>query len=258
MLHILFIAVTNIAHYDAHGSQYIMHIRDVLGPDDLAQVTALQKEQQIDWKSVPPDGKTVLLEGHEFIVLPGVFPPRFDSSLLINSLNISKGAEILDVGSGSGVLAVYACMAGASRCVALDINADAVRNTQANAQKHGFSDQIDARISDGLAALSSNEQFDFVIANLPGRSLDAKDVVEGAQWDGGYRVHKTFFTSIGKHLKDGGQILMAKANYPEINDLLSFTGKLGFAVKILDKELPSDGDPRTYFTFAFSLPGNTP
>ena len=233
-----------------------MHIDDVLGPADLARVTALQREQQIDWKSVPSDGETVLVEEHEFIVLPGVFPPRFDSSLLINSLNISKGAEVLDVGTGSGVLAIFACIAGASRCVALDINTEAVRNTQANAKKHNLSAQIDARTSDGLAALLPGEQFDFVIANLPGRSLEAEDVVEGAQWDGGYRVHKAFFTNIGKHLKDCGQILMAKANYPEINDLLGFTDNLGFAVKILDKELPSDGDPRTYYTFSFSLPGN--
>ncbi len=231
-----------------------MHIHDVLSPEDLERVTTLQREQQIDWKSVSPDGETVTVEDHEFLVLPGVFPPRFDSSLLINCLNISKGAKVLDVGSGSGVLAIYACMAGASRCVALDINTDAVRNTQSNAEKHGLSDQIDARTSDGLAALSTDERFDFVIANLPGRSLEAEDAVERAQWDGGYRVHKAFFTNIGTHLKDGGQILMAKANYPEINDLLAFTEDLGFFVKILDKELPSGGDPRTYYTFSFSLP----
>jgi len=135
----------------------------------------------------------------------------------------------------------------------LDINVDAVRNTRINAEKHGLVTQIDTRTSDGLTVLTDDEQFDFVIANLPGRSLEAIDVVEGAQWDGGYRVHKAFFTNIAKHLKDGAQILMAKANYPEINDLLAFTEDLGFTVKILDKEMPSDGDPRTYYTFAFSL-----
>lgn len=231
-----------------------MYINDVLSPADLARVTALQREQQIDWTSISSDGETVTVEGHEFIVLPGVFPPRFDSSLLINNLNISKDAEVLDVGTGSGVLAIFACMAGASRSVALDINVDAIRNTQINVEKHGLSSQIDTRTSDGLAALSDGEQFDFVIANLPGRSLEAVDVVEGAQWDGGYRVHKAFFTDIGKYLKGDAQILMAKANYPEINDLLEFTGNLGFAVKVLDKEMPSDGDPRTYYTFSFSLP----
>jgi hypothetical protein len=44
---------------------------------------------------------------------------------------------------------------------------------------------------------------------------------------------------------------MAKANYPEINDLLAFTVDLGFTVKFPDKEMPSDGDPRTYYTFSF-------
>ena len=234
-----------------------MHIKDVLSPADLTQVTALQREQQIDWTSISSDGETVSVEGHEFIELTGVFPTRFDSSLLINNLNISKGTEVLDVGTGSGVLAIFACIAGASRCVALDINVDAVRNTRINAEKHGLATQIDTRTSDGLATLTDDEQFDFVIANLPGRSLEAVDFVEGAQWDGGYRVHKAFFTNIAKHLKDGAQILMAKANYPEINDLLAFTEDSGFTVKVLDKEMPSDSDPRTYYTFSFSLARST-
>lgn len=231
-----------------------MRIDDVLTPDALARVTELQRAQQDEWKAISPDGETVFVEEQEFIVLPGVFPPRFDSSLLINSLNITDGAHVLDVGTGSGVLAVFACLAGASRCVALDINEEAVRNTQINAEKHNLSSAIDARVSDGLAALSESEQFDFVIANLPGRSLEASDVVAGAQWDGGYRVHKAFFSSVATHLKVGGQILMAKANYPEINDLLAYTESLGFEAKILDKELPSSGDPRTYYTLSFSLP----
>jgi len=85
-----------------------MRIKDVLSPADLTQVTALQREQQIDWTSISSDGEMVSVEGHEFIVLPSVFPPRFDSSLLINNLNISNDAEVLDVGTGSGVLTIFA------------------------------------------------------------------------------------------------------------------------------------------------------
>ncbi len=231
-----------------------MFINDVLGPEDLARVTTLQRAQQTDWKSIPASGQTVFVEGREFIVLPGVFPPRFDSSLLISSLDISDGADVLDVGSGSGVLAIFACWAGASRCIALDINAGAIRNTMENAIKHGLEDRIDSRISDGLAALSEDDKFDYVIANLPGRALEAEDVVEGAQWDGEFRTHKSFFRNIAKHLKIGGHILMSKANYPEINDLLAFTEELNFQAVLLDKQVPTDGDPRTYYTFSFSLP----
>ncbi len=229
-----------------------MRIENTLGPDDLARVTTRQKEQQARWRSAPEEGYCVSLAGLAFVVLPDVFPPRADTDLLRRHLRVPDGGAVLDVGTGSGALAVLACKAGAARCVALDISPAAVRNAQANAKQHGLSDRMDVRLSDGLAALQSGEVFDLVIANLPGRSAEARDVVEGAQWDAGFRTHRRFLEGIGAHLSPAAEIVMTKANYPEINDLLRLAERAGFRARILATQGPEGNDPRTYYALAFS------
>ena len=196
-----------------------MRIEGLLKPDEIAHVAVRQSEQQLLWRSVPEQGYDLTVNDQSFLVLPGVFPPRHDSEFLLKNLSVPSGSTVLDVGTGSGILAVMACKNGAERGVALDINPAAVRNAQANVDRHGLQERIAVRLSDGLAMLTSNEVFDVIIANLPGRAADAKDHVEAAQWDTGFATHRAFFDKVGNHLSPNGQIIMTKANYPEINDV---------------------------------------
>lgn len=229
-----------------------MRIEDTIGPDDLARVTARQKGQQDRWRRAPEEGYCVSFAGLEFVVLPDVFPPRSDTDLLRRHLRVAEGSVVLDVGTGSGALAVLACKAGAARCVALDISPAAVRNAEINAGKHGLSGRIDVRLSDGLAALQSAEVFDLVIANLPGRAAEARDLVESAQWDAGFRTHRRFLEGIGAHLAPAAEIVMTKANYPEINELLDLAERAGFQARVLATQGPEGDDPRTYYALALA------
>lgn len=233
-----------------------MRIEETLDEAQLAEVTALQVAQQETWRNAPGEGQSVDMDGRRILVSPGVFPPRSDTSLLARNIPPLDGSSCLDVGTGSGVLAIMACVKGAGRCVALDINPDAVRNVDLNSEAHGYSQIIEARESDGLSAVGPHETFDFVIANLPGRALQAGDHVEGAQWDEGFRTNKRFFEDIGGHLTENGRIVMTKANYPELNDLLSFAEGLAFRPRILDRLPPKDGDPRTYYALEFTRPAD--
>lgn len=54
------------------------------------------------------------------------------------------GAAVLDVGCGSGVLAVAAARLGATRVVAVDIDPDAVEVTADNARTNGVADRVHA------------------------------------------------------------------------------------------------------------------
>ena len=116
---------------------------------------------------------------------------------------------------------------------------------------HGLSDRIDVRLSDGLAALRADEVFDVIIANLPGRSADAQDLVEAAQWDSGLRTHRNFFSGVGGHLAPDGRIIMTKANYPEINDVLQMAEDRRLEVAVLAERPPESDDPRTYRVLEF-------
>ena len=75
----------------------------------------------------------------------------------------TAGTSVLDVGTGSGILAVAAARLGAARVVAIDIEPDSVPVTTANAAANGVADQVTVSTIP-LAAVA--ERFDVVVANL--------------------------------------------------------------------------------------------
>ena len=75
-----------------------------------------------------------------------------------------KGGTLLDVGTGSGILALCAAKLGADKITAVDIDPDAVRVARENAQRNGVADKIDVREGDLIQGL--NESFDFAAANI--------------------------------------------------------------------------------------------
>ncbi len=77
---------------------------------------------------------------------------------------------VLDVGCGSGVLAVAACVFGAASAIGLDIAPAAVPVTEANAAANG----VGERVSVSTTSLADVEgQFDLVLANILAPTLVA-------------------------------------------------------------------------------------
>jgi 16S rRNA G966 N2-methylase RsmD len=75
--------------------------------------------------------------------------------------------RVLDVCSGTGVQALLAATRGADEVVGLELRESAVAIATVNAALNGLSDRVSFRVSDMLSALTTGEQFDFVVANLP-------------------------------------------------------------------------------------------
>ena len=77
--------------------------------------------------------------------------------------SLRAGSIVLDVGCGSGVLAVGACLLGASRAVAIDIAPASVPITTMNALANGVADLVEVSTT-SLAEIDG--QFDVVVANI--------------------------------------------------------------------------------------------
>ena len=76
---------------------------------------------------------------------------------------VRPGDVVLDVGCGSGVLAIAACRLGATRAVAIDIAPAAVPTVTANAAANGVAEQIEVSTTP-LAEVQGC--FDLVLANI--------------------------------------------------------------------------------------------
>jgi len=73
-------------------------------------------------------------------------------------------AHVLDVGCGSGVLALAALRLGALHADALDTDALAVAATRANAERNGLADRVEVR--EGSLPGEPAERYELVLANL--------------------------------------------------------------------------------------------
>lgn len=110
--------------------------------------------------------------------------------LLLQQLDL-RGARVLDVGTGSGVLALAAWKLGAGDVVAVDNDADALDNARDNIARNGAAASIDI-IRDDLDTLRI-QRADIVLANLTGAVLVryAADL-RGLAIEGGYLVLSGF------------------------------------------------------------------
>ncbi|WP_062306302.1 50S ribosomal protein L11 methyltransferase [Alicyclobacillus sendaiensis] len=79
---------------------------------------------------------------------------------------VRPGMRVVDVGTGTGVLAIAAALAGAERVVAIDLDPVAVSAAIDNVQKNGLADRIDVRQGDLLNALRPDETFHLAVANI--------------------------------------------------------------------------------------------
>lgn len=84
--------------------------------------------------------------------------------LLERALAERPGARVVDIGTGSGILAVAAAKLGAAAVLAIDIDPDATAAARTNAARNGCADRIEIALA-GPEALAG-EFFPVMVANL--------------------------------------------------------------------------------------------
>jgi len=106
--------------------------------------------------------------GIPFEVTPDVLIPRPETELIVDRARELKPARILDVGTGSGCIAVAcAVRLPESAVVATDISPAAVAVAQRNAEDAGVSDRVEFRAGDLFAPIAADERFDLIASNPP-------------------------------------------------------------------------------------------
>ena len=86
-------------------------------------------------------------------------------ALLDRWLAAKPAGRVLDIGTGTGILAVSAVVLGAPRVAAIDLDPDAISAARQNAAANGVDDRIDVSTG-GPESLPRTAAYDLVLANI--------------------------------------------------------------------------------------------
>jgi release factor glutamine methyltransferase len=155
----------------------------------------------------------VRLAGMQLTALPNVYGGWLDSELMCEVLRIAKGDTLLDLCTGTGVVAIKAAQMGAGRVIAVDLNPEAVKNAKLNAQKFKLHNM---EVREGsLFDPVEGMQFDVIVINPPYVNHVPADKVEICFWDEGNKVTKQFFHSFKRYLKPGGRAFLGWGDFAD-------------------------------------------
>ena len=178
----------------------------------LGKAVSLSKFRQIKRRY-----NTYALEkilGVPICCIPGVFNPKLMRTgeffaAHISAAEIAPGSAVLDMGTGSGVCAIFAALR-AVRVTAVDINPAAIRCATANVWLNNVQDAVEIRHGD-LFTPVANQRFDLVLFNPP--------FIHGApqnDLDRAWRssdVAERFAGQLPDHLKPNGRALVLLSTF---------------------------------------------
>jgi release factor glutamine methyltransferase len=174
------------------------------------------------------------------MTLPGVFRPHSDSWMLARHVcaRLRPGASVLDVCTGSGVIAVAAARAGAGAVTAVDVSRRSVMTVRINAALNGV--RVRALRGD-LFAPVAGERFDIIVSNPPYLPSEEEALPgEGAQraWDAGTDgrvLLDRICADAGAHLNPGGAVMLVHSELIGLQPTVAALERSGLAVDVLER-----------------------
>jgi release factor glutamine methyltransferase len=204
---------------------------------------------------VEPESRVVsrvnVLDFEEQLVLfDTVFWEPDDTKSLRDVIRVTplvKGKDVLEIGTGSGLISLCCAKAGANRVVATDINPNAVANARYNAQRLGFADCIEVRQvakSDpgAYAVLKSGEKFDVIISNPPWEDRRPTSIGKYALDDEGFALMRSILKDLKTRLNPGGRAFLAYGCVSAIKTLKKLAPEYGLAYQVFDNRKLSELD----------------
>lgn len=174
-------------------------------------------------------------EGLLIYTIPEVYEPAEDTYLLAKNLDIQRKDEVLEIGTGTGLIAVYTAQR-TKNVVATDINEHAIKcalkNTISNKTYN-----LELRQGD-LFEPVQGEKFDLILFNTPylPTSEDEKlDDELNAAFDGGEDGRETidkFIDEVTDYLKESGRVQLVQSSLSDNEKTLQRLEALGFETEI--------------------------
>jgi len=145
--------------------------------------------------------------------------PTTRGTLRLLDPRVSPGDSILDVGTGSGILAIAAALLGASRVVAFELEPWSCAAARENAARNGVQEIVDVREGAvGSGTLGDFAPFDGIVANI----------------ESGILV--PLLTAFRSALRAEGWVILSGILVTEWDEVMDRCAAAGFAVEAEDRE----------------------
>lgn len=197
----------------------------------------------------------------DIVVFETVFwEPRDTTSLrkLIHETDLVRDRTVLEIGTGSGLVALCCLHAKARRVVATDVNPNAIANVRYNAEMLDLLNRLETRpvplrSPSAFAVLQPAERFDLIISNPPWEDQQPESIDEYALYDDGFRLLDSLLSQLGDRLNPKGTALLAYGNVTAVRKAIELAATYNLEVRVLDdrdvRELPENFLPGMLLQF---------
>jgi release factor glutamine methyltransferase len=171
-----------------------------------------------------------------FVVDENVYEPAEDSFLFAESLEVEAGANVLDMGTGCGILGILATEKARS-VMAVDVNPYAVRCAKENAVLNNVRGKMAFVRGNLFTCLSEKAMFDLILFNAPYLPVDngEADSWLGRAWKGGAKgrqVIDCFIAEVPNYLKQTGRVLLMQSTLADVDETLRRFTDYGMHAKV--------------------------
>lgn len=168
-----------------------------------------------------------------------VYIPSDDTFLLAENLEIKEGQSVLEIGTGSGLVSMYASLLTDDVTVT-DINYNALELAEKNFKLNNIN-TIKLEFGD-LFEPVKDKKFDVILFNTPYLPTDSDDIINddlNYAFDGGLdgrKVIDRFINEVSNHLNDKGIVQIIQSSLSDNNRTLDMFDRNGFVAEIAESE----------------------
>ena len=168
-----------------------------------------------------------------------VYIPSDDTFLLAENLEIKEGQSVLEIGTGSGLVSMYASLL-TDDVTATDINYNALELAEKNFKLNNIN-TIRLEFGDMFEPVK-NEKFDVILFNTPYLPTDSDDIINddlNYAFDGGLdgrKVIDRFINDVSNHLNDKGIVQIIQSSLSDNDRTLDMFDRNGFVAEIAESE----------------------
>jgi len=151
-------------------------------------------------------------------IFPGVCYPRalYENRgirKILSTNDFSWATEVLDLGTGSGILGLIVLKHGAKRAVGTDIDSAAVKNAAYNAKILGYENVFETRLvpidrPDAYSVIKENEKFDLIISTPPWAEGKPTNISDYQNFDDNRVFLRSMIAGLISHLTEKGKALI--------------------------------------------------